>query len=486
MSLPLSPVPTVVYPHTQHLHLGQCQCDCACALDIPTVPVNLLQSELWVKQSEAVSLGDMDGWSILVNRAGPVGLAALNPAAQMLWTAFDQPTTWEDAFRRLPALPLSALDAAANGLAQVGLIRPVDVPAPLPLHPTILAAWLHVTETCNLNCSYCYVQKRPNSMTADVGRQAVDCLVEMADRQGYRTLKLKYAGGEPTLSFPVVQAIHAHAARRTEEAGLALDEVLLSNGVCLRDAMLDFLAENRMKLMVSLDGGPETHDRLRARRDGRSTFAAVVDTVERAMQRGLRPDISITLTSLNLEGIADAVAFALERELPFSLNFYRECQPAADRALSPLAPDPARLVETVRQVFGVVRRYPAYPLPLAGILDRTRLDVPHHHPCAAGRDYVAVDTEGRLSACQMLLDDPWSDLDGADPLRVIRRQGASLFEPVEAHGECDSCLWQAACSGGCPLMRQTALHDRYCQVYRTLLPELVRLEAARLVSTQIC
>ena len=208
------------------------------------------------------------------------------------------------------------------------------------------------------------------------------------------------------------------------------------------------------------------------------------------MVRGIRPDISITLTALNLEGVPEAVEFALARGLPFSLNFYRECQPSARRedeaAPSPLVPEAHRLVAAVRRVFEVVRSYPTYPVSLAGILDRTRLDIPHSYPCAAGRDYVAVDTEGHLSACQMLLDEPWADLAHADPLATIRRRGESLFQPVEASDDCSSCLWRSACSGGCPLMRQTALQDRYCQVYRTLLPDLVRLEANRLVSTQVC
>jgi uncharacterized protein len=305
----------------------------------------------------------------------------------------------------------------------------------------------------------------------------------MASRDGYSTLKLKYAGGEPTLNFSVIRAIHAHAAHRTEEAGLALQEVVLTNGVGVTDEMLDFMASTGIRLMVSLDGGPEAHDRVRARRNGQSTHTAVVDTVKRAMARGLQPDISITLTALNVEGVVEATAFALERGLPFSLNFYRECSPGAG-APSPLAPDPDQLVTAVQKVFALVRMYPDYPVPLAGILDRTRLDVPHHYPCSAGRDYVAVDTNGQVSACQMLLKTPWADMMDEDPLTTIRSRGTSIFKPVEERPGCRTCLWRAACSGGCPLMRQNVLHERYCQVYRTLLPELVCLEADRLIALQ--
>ncbi len=480
-----SSLPQILYTQARHLHLGQCQCDCACALDLP--PRSHLRSPMtpWVAEDRAVLLPPQNQWFAYFNPAGPVGIAVLNKAGREILAAFDEPARPEDVASSFAEMPPGLVHEAVDSLLCTGLVRPVETAARPSPSPTVLAAWLHVTEACNLNCAYCYVHKRPRAMTSELGRQAVDRLAEAARREGYATLKLKYAGGEPTLNFPVVQAIHHHAVCRTRASGLALDEVLLTNGVDVSDAVLDFLADGGLKLMVSLDGGPGSHGRTRARRNGTSTYEAVTDTVERAMRRGLRPDVSITLTALNLDGIPDAVEFALARGLPFSLNFYRECQ-VGPGALSPLAPDADRLVEAVRRVFDVVRAYPHYPVPLAGILDRTRLDVPHSHPCAAGRDYVTVDAEGRLSACQMLLDEPWSDLGCADPLAVIRRRGESVFQPVEAHEACRACLWRAACSGGCPLMRQTALHSRYCQVYQALLPELVLLEANRLVSTQAC
>jgi len=238
--------------------------------------------------------------------------------------------------------------------------------------------------------------------------------------------------------------------------------VILSNGVDISGRMLDIMARERIELMVSLDGGPETHDWLRARPDGAGTYRAVTQTVERARSRGLEPRISITLTALNLEGVPQAVAFALERDLPFNLNFYRECQGAGIGEAGNLMPDPGRLVETMRDIFDLIAAHPAYARPLTGILDRTRLDIPHDRPCSAGRDYLVVDSQGRVSACQMLL-------------------GQLFVSVVELPG-CRDCQWRTICAGGCPLMRETTLHDGYCGVYKAVLPELIRLEASRLIA----
>jgi uncharacterized protein len=421
------------------------------------------------------------GWKAYFNPAGPAGIVTLNPGAQRVLAAFEAPTTPHQATKRLPGLSPEAAGRAMVDLSRAGLLGPATDATPSPFHATTLSAWLHVTDACNLACAYCYVRKRPTKMRREVGYRAVDKLVEAATRHGYTALKLKYAGGEPTLRFPLVQELHTRAARASAQAGLALEGLLLTNCVGVTGRMLDFLARHRMRLMVSLDGGPSVHDRVRARRDGQSSYASVASTVERALAAGLRPTVSITLTAFTLDGAAEAVAFALERGLPFNLNFYRECT-AGQGTPSPLVPDLDPLVSAVRGIFALIGTFPDYLLSLAGILDRTRLDIPHDTACAAGRDYMAVNARGQVSACQMLLEDPWAELADADPLDRIRRQGASVFAPLAEDSRCHGCPWRAACAGGCPLMRDTTLHAHYCQAYQVLLPELVRLEAKRLIT----
>jgi uncharacterized protein len=456
-------------------------CDCGLFLDRTGAFAGPLTPDLLVGQSLPPSVSLEGGWQAYLNMSGPVGVVALNPQAQRVLAAFEAPTLPDQAASRLPGLSRAVTGRAIRSLARSGLLRAAGESPRSRSQPSALSAWLHVTEACNLNCPYCYVRKRPTAMSRDVGRRAVEKLVETAVRHGYSALMLKYAGGEPTLSFPLVEDLHSHAGRFAAQAGLDLEGVLLSNGVGVSDGMLDFLAQTGLRLMISLDGGPDAHDRVRTGRDGRSTYDAVAGTVERALDRGLRPTVSITLTALALDGTAEAVAFALERDLPFNLNFYRERASGA-RCLSPLVPDLDPLVGAVRGIFALIDTYPAYPLPLAGILDRTRLDIPHDTACSAGRDYMAVSTRGQVSACQMLLEEPWASLADADPLDLIRRNGASIFAAPSEGSGCHDCPWRSACGGGCPLMRHTSLHAHYCQAYQILLPELVRLEARRLIA----
>jgi uncharacterized protein len=465
-------------------------CDCACALSISQNSTSAscenrsLNESIPLEQPRRLKpVALQEGWQAYYNGDGPIGITVLNRDARRVLDAFDRPVPAKDVSQRLLDLSPHVVQEAVNNMIEIGLLRPQIQPASQPAQASALSAWLHVTEDCNLKCPYCYVRQRPRTMSLEVAHRAVDRLVEAARKHGYKTLRLKYAGGEPTLAFPLIQATHAYAVRQTIGTDLELEEVLLTNGAAVSSPVLAFCARAGIELMVSLDGDAATHDRIRASRNGRSTHALVINTIDRAIARGLAPTISITLSSLNLDGVLEAVHFALIRDLPFNLNFYRECVGADAEGPALLMPDPDELVDTMRAIFDLVSAYPAYPRQLAGILDRARMDRPHTAACSAGRDYMVIDPEGRVAACQMLLEEPWTDLEDDAPLDTLRERGEKIFR-TGANQSCENCMWHTACAGGCPLMRGTELHAQYCRVYQALFPSLVRLEASRLLAAE--
>lgn len=453
-------------------------CDCACVPEV-AIPVRLsMEDGPWIS-TPPVAVFPLDWqWDAYLSPAGPVALVVLNKAAQKLLGAFAAPRTVSEARLRFPTLTAIQVREATRKLALTGLLQPAQAKRERE-NPDTLTAWLHLTNSCNLRCPYCYVNKSPRQMDEAVALRAIERLVQMAGDHGYRRLRLKYGGGEPTLNFPVLKAAHRYASSLAPEAGLALEAVLLSNGVALNDAMLDFLVRKGISLSISLDGGAGAHNRLRTSEKAGSTYEKVVSNVEKAIGRGLRPHISITVTAFNLDGVEDAVRFALERGLPFNVNFYRgwEAQTLY------LAPEADALIEAVKRLLGLLEEnIERIHYPLTGILDRTHFDTPHTRVCGAGRHYLAVDPEGRIAPCHILLDRPSSGLGALDPLTELRNLwGREFNRSVEELTGCQTCPWRFICAGGCPLLRRTELRERYCRVYQAILPRLIELEARRIL-----
>jgi len=321
-------------------------------------------------------------------------------------------------------------------------------------------------------------------MNAETGRRAVAIAFDSAARAGFEKVKIKYAGGEPTLHFERLVEISQAAETRSAETGIGLESVMLSNGLALSDHMLGYLREHGIQLMISLDGIGIYHDAQRQRPDGSPSFDLVLRTLDRLDAHELRPQISITVSRKNLPGLPELMRFLLARNYPFHLNFFRENPYAREVDSTSVPPD--ELIAGLRLAFAEVEQnMPARSL-LGSLLDRVRLDVPHDRPCGACQSYLVVRTDGAVTPCQMI-DQAQASLDTPELLKAITSRSDDLLRnpPSYQREPCAGCFWQFACAGGCPLLaRQQGSENAaspYCTVYQTLIPEVLRLEGLRLL-----
>ncbi len=352
-------------------------------------------------------------------------------------------------------------------------------------NPETLTAWIHVTNACNLDCPYCYVRKSSSFMDASTGLTALKQIFKTAKQHGFKQVKLKYAGGEATLHFKLIHQLHEEALNLAEENELDLREVVLSNGVRIRPEDAVWLAESKIKLMVSLDGIGEAHDRQRPMKGGGATFSHVEKTIDQVLlPHKIYPDITITLTQLNAGGAADAVRWALARDLPVSLNFYRQNMLTANR--QELELEEQAIINGMLAAYKVFEELlPKRPF-LNGLLDRVQAEA-HAHTCGVQHSYLVINHKGELSQCQMHLDLPVQTSHNGDLLPLVASGPIQNLSVEEKEG-CRTCEFRYRCTGGCPLetFRATGRWDvksPHCRIYKTLLPAALRLEGLRLLKT---
>lgn len=451
--------------------LSAIETDCAC----PTPPLmgttSALVTGLWSAAPELHSEQLSGDWSLYCNplMGGPP--AVLNGEAVRRLQAF--------------AAPQPLREAVDQRLAEAYLVVPeAHVPAAPQGAPDTLTAWLHITNACNLECPYCYIRKSAAKMSLETGIKAVDSLIATARRRGFTGLKLKYAGGEAALHFRMVQQLHAYAAERAREAGIALRAVVLSNGTVMPAAFAAWLAANDVRLMISVDGIGQEHDAQRPwRGGGAGAFAALERNLrERLLPSGIRPDICITVTGATAHSACHAVAWALAHGLPFSLNFYRESDQSTTHRHLRL--EEQQLIAGLLQAYNVVEQaLPDQPF-LDGLLDLVRAQA-HGHTCGVGQNYVVISHEGQVAQCQMELEHARPFDPGADLIALVAA-GPLHNHSVDDKEGCRSCVWRYRCAGGCPIvtMRATGRTDvksPNCNIYKALMPAALRLEGLRLL-----
>jgi len=322
-------------------------------------------------------------------------------------------------------------------------------------------------------------------MSQEVGQSAVKAVFRSAARHKYGKVKLKYAGGEPTLNFRLIVRLHSLASRLASQHDLELDGLVLSNGVGVTLQMLEEMQTLGLRLAVSLDGLGCYHDCHRRLLDRNGSFDIVTRTIDLALSCGLIPDISITVSGRNANGVPELVAWLQERSLPFSINFYRENDYSA--SAEDLCLEDQHIIETMQATYRVIKANLPRQSLLASLADQVNLAVPHLRPCSVGVSYFVVDHLGRIAKCQMDIEHPVTDVSALDPLAEVRAATRGIQNlSVDEKEECSSCEWRYWCSGGCPLAtyRSTGRYDAKspnCAIYKALCPEILRLEGLRVV-----
>ncbi len=447
--------------------------DCACSDGAHKFHYSLPMAQPFVQISAIHTSPLPHDFHLAFSPYAPGGPSVLNAAAWQRLQAFAAP--------QVLSQPVDA------DLARQHLIHPKgQLPQPQAQQSETLTAWLHITNACNLDCPYCYVRKSSSRMDKAVGLEALEAIFQTAQKHGFRRVKLKYAGGEATLHFELVRRLHQRATQLSRQTKIALAEVVLSNGVHWHTQDAEWLAASGIKLMISLDGIGELHNQLRPLPNHTKfdTFSRIEHTIDRVfLPLGIKPDVTMTVTSLNAQGAADVAKWALiDRDLPLSFNFYRQNALSASRA--ELNIEEQTLIDGMLSAYAVIEKeLPKRPF-LNGLLDRVQAEA-HTHTCGVGQNYLVITHTGQLAQCQMHLEQPVSDTLNHDLLPMVNN-GPLQNHSVHKKDGCQSCEFRYRCSGGCPLetYRSTGRWDVQspnCNIYKTLYPEALRLEGLRLL-----
>jgi uncharacterized protein len=477
----------------QELLVHSCE-DCACPVsnrETDYLPLDAAQAEViddtarWVRGREITEIHLDEEHRALFNPLGRGGVVVVNQAAQQILDHFRRPVTVGEVRTAWPGDGDHA-DQISRRLIRLEMVHRSDqVPHPEFESGKTLTAWLHVTNACNLRCPYCYVTKSAEKMDEPTGHAAVDAVVRSAVTHGFSTVKLKYAGGEASLNHRLMLSLHASARKLTAANGLQLQATLLSNGVTLPKALVDALKDAGIRVMISLDGLGDQHDIQRPFANGRPSFHLVERTIAQLIEQGHAPHLSITITKRNAGGVADVVRFALERNLTFSFNLFRDNDCAA--SFPDLRYEEQDIVSALLDAFGVIEEFLPRWSVLGSVLDRGQLVQPRQRSCGVGQDYVVIDQHGRVAKCHMEIEKTLGDVFADDPLLLVQRDKTRVQNlAVEEKAGCRDCTWRYWCSGGCSLatFRATGRYDiksPNCNIYKAIYPQALRLEGLRLL-----
>ncbi|MDP4133423.1 MAG: thioether cross-link-forming SCIFF peptide maturase [Bacillota bacterium] len=357
----------------------------------------------------------------------------------------------------------------------------------------IKALCLHVSHTCNLNCSYCFAsqgkyQGERALMSFEVGKQALDFLIA---NSGSRTnLEVDFFGGEPLMNWDVVKQLVSYGRSRETEHHKKFRFTLTTNGVLVDDEVIDFCNREMHNVVMSLDGRPEVNDRFRKNYAGTGSYETIVPKFQKfAAMRGQRNYyIRGTYTHYNTDFTNDLFHMA-------DLGFTQLSMEPVVCAQS----DPCALTQEDLPVL-----FEQYEILAKEMLKREKEGNPFtfyhymidltHGPCiykrlsgcGSGTEYLAVTPWGELFPCHQFVGDSKYSMGNVwDGVTNTELRGKFCSCNVASRPECADCWAKLYCSGGCAANAYhatgeiTGIYEYGCELFRKRMECAIMMQVAK-------
>lgn len=344
----------------------------------------------------------------------------------------------------------------------------------------IKALCLHVAHTCNLNCSYCFASQGKYHgeralMSFEVGKRALDFLIENSGTR--HNLEVDFFGGEPLMNWNVVKELVAYARVQEKIHNKNFRFTLTTNGVLVDDEVIDFCNKEMSNVVLSLDGRPEVHDRLRVDYMGRGSYDLIVPKFQEFVKRrgGKNYYMRGTFTHNNIDFTNDIFHMA---DLGFT-----------ELSMEPVVCAPTDAAALTEEDLPVL--FDQYEILAKEMIKRKKegrpftfyhymLDLTHGpciykriSGCGSGTEYMAVTPTGELYPCHQFVGDTkyllgniWDGVTNKDIQNEFKLCNAYARE------ECNDCWAKLYCSGGCAANsyhasgKITGIYEYGCELFK--------------------
>ena len=179
---------------------------------------------------------------------------------------------------------------------------------------------LYLTLNCNLGCPYCFCgRKFDQDMSEETLCKSMEFFNGICTEQNPN---ITFFGGEPLLKMDLIKyAVHLNETKYDGKFGFSIT----TNGTLLTRETADFLRDNQVGVLLSLDGDRESHDRNRFyKASGRGSWDDIIRNVKNNMDRpcGLR----LTFTPENVGALYHNISLLYEMGFE-NIAFYPACGP---------------------------------------------------------------------------------------------------------------------------------------------------------------
>ena len=305
------------------------------------------------------------------------------------------------------------------------------------------------TIQCHLKCAYCHQSVRSYPSSSMTLRQIDQSLRKCAELCGndHEFIDILFYGGEPMMAFHLTETI-VKTVKHNRLFKLPVRFSFTTSGYKMTTSAADFLARHNVFVIVSLDGSPQTNDKVRKQKDD-SSF----DTAKRAFDilrnRKCRLGLSFTIGKHNHQVIEDELHYLLKTMHPDDIGLNAFLHPIGDKK-NPYQINAQEAFNSFLQGVEIVKSYGIYAEQPMRRLRPFVFRKPLLKDCSAPGERLVLVPGGMIGFCDSFYFEgkyyyPINDFpDHSHPDYQMWNNLSSVEMPL-----CSLCPAMTVCGGAC-------------------------------------
>lgn len=300
----------------------------------------------------------------------------------------------------------------------------------------------------------CFAYGKSNKrMSFETGQKCINYLLTNVSEANInnlpnkrREIEVGFWGGEPLLEWDLIKDLTNYAITTDKSKDILIKFSGTTNGILLTEDKFNFMEDNGLVFLVSIDGTQETHDCFRKFRNGFGSHAVIMRNMEKVLKRWPQNSVRMSVSADRVKHFFEDISYLRSagfKDIMFSPVWETDWTEEKWNIFEEQYREVVKLNLDKRDFR--MQHLESYAQP----------SYPSRFPCGAGRFYCGFSTEGAIFACHRFdkhdCDKPWWENEiclGHVDAGIMRTDFRQKFLERDRCPDCSFNLTQ--CNGGCP------------------------------------
>ncbi|GAA6258591.1 radical SAM/SPASM domain Clo7bot peptide maturase [Bacteroides sp. f07] len=334
------------------------------------------------------------------------------------------------------------------------------------------------TMDCCFSCHYCFEKyKAKNYLSDNVADSIIKYLKSLNRQPG---LKLTWFGGEPLMALPQIENFYK---KLVAEYKKPIDSNMITSGFHIDENAIKIMQNiNLGQIQITLDGLPETHNKIKNTEGCKDAFERVMKNIDLLLEKtDIHVSFRVNLTKQNATEYVELYAYLLDRYKRYKK---KGISPAfvMDRGGTEMCEDVKQFFTPKEASQFVLDLYNKYQIHSPFLRYPPRFFT----ECAI-RNVMSIsfDPEGYAYKCWEVIGNKKYAIGKLDNKGRIKDVNENILnrhlyaaDPLE-DPTCSACRYLPICNGGCPIQRIENVFEgkknNCCTFYKGRMEEFLKI-----------